>query len=169
MDRRAFLTARKNRLSSTAIHFSVQQVRGIQSGINQYTGAWGKAEVAHLLKRTMFGSKKSDIDYFKSKTMIQTVDELLAVPSSVPAPPVKNYDNTGIVAGDPDTSVPQGQTWVNINTNDGTANNRRTSSLKSWWLGQMLNQQRNVLEKMVLFWHNHFATETNDIGRAIWS
>src|ERR1700730_2684885 len=131
MDRRAFLSARKNRLSSVAVPFSIQQIRGINSGINQYSGTWGKMEVAHLLKRTMFGSKKSDIDYFKGKTMVQAVDELLTVPSAAPAPPVKNYDNTNIAASDPETTIPQGQTWVNINTNDGTANNRRTSSFKS--------------------------------------
>src|ERR1700731_513964 len=104
MDRRAFLSARKNRLSNFAIPFSLQQVRTVNSGINPYTGAWGTAEVAHLLKRTMFGSKKSDIDYFKSKTMSQAVDELLTLPSSTPSPPVKNYDNTGIAGSDPDTS-----------------------------------------------------------------
>lgn len=32
----------------------------------------------------------------------------------------------------------------------------------------MINQERNIREKMVLFWHNHFATETIDIARGIW-
>ena len=33
----------------------------------------------------------------------------------------------------------------------------------------MINQQRNIREKMTLFWHNHFATETNEVDRAIWA
>lgn len=167
MDRRAFLTAK--RLSpQPAPDVSSFGVRGIQSGLNPYAGAWGTREVAHLLKRTMFGAKKSDIDYFKARTVGQAVDELLTVPANQPAPPVKNYDNTNISPADPDYAIPQGQTWVNINTNDGTANSRRVASFKAWWTGLMVNQDRNILEKMVLFWHNHFATETNDIGRAIW-
>ena len=40
---------------------------------------------------------------------------------------------------------------------------RRRNSYKAWWLGLMVNQQRSIREKMVLFWHNHFATETNSI------
>ena len=168
MDRRSFLSAGKPKPAEASIPFSPPQLRGIQSGLTPYAGTWGARQVAHLLKRTMFGAKKTDIDYFLSRTPGQAVDELLTVPATPPAPPVKNYDNSTIDPGDPDYAIPQGQTWVNINTRDGNAENRRVTSLKSWWLGLMMNQDRNILEKMVLFWHNHFATETNDIGRAIW-
>src|SRR5688572_21347701 len=168
MDRRSFLSAGKPKPAEASIPFSPPQLRGIQSGLTPYAGTWGGRQVAHLLKRTMFGAKKTDIDYFLTRTPGQAVDELLTVPATPPAPPVKNYDNSTIDPGDPDYAIPQGQTWVNINTRDGNAENRRVTSLKSWWLGLMMNQDRNILEKMVLFWHNHFATETNDIGRAIW-
>ncbi|HEY0677428.1 MAG TPA: DUF1800 domain-containing protein [Chitinophagaceae bacterium] len=166
MDRRDFLTAWKP--GASVVTAFPPQLRDIQSGLNPYSGPWGTREVAHLLKRTMFGAKKTDIDYFKGLTPAQAVDELLTVPATPPAPPVKNYDNTNISPSDPEYGIPQGQTWVNINTNDGNANSRRLASFKSWWTGLMLNQDRNIREKMVLFWHNHFATETNDIGRAIW-
>lgn len=168
MDRRAFLTAKKQRPSPAAVSPSPPQLRDIQSGLNPYIGAWGTPQVVHLLKRTMFGAKKSDVDYFKTLTVTQAVNELLTIPAVAPAPPVKNYDNTGVAATDPDYNIPQGQTWININTNDGTVNGRRVASLKNWWFGLMLNQDRNILEKMVLFWHNHFATETNDISIGIW-
>ena len=168
MDRRAFLTARRQRIVTPSFTAIPPHTRGIQSGIAPYSGPWGTRQVAHLLKRTMFGSKKTDIDYFRNLTPSQAVSELLNVSAVAPAPPLKNYDNTNIPATDPDYNIPQGQTWVNINTNDGNVNSRRVSSLKSWWMGLMLNQERNIREKMVLFWHNHFATETNDIGRAIW-
>ena len=168
MDRRAFLTAKRPASPRTETVEDPPQLRGIDSGLNPYSGTWGTAQVSHLLKRTMFGAKKTDVDYFKTRTVSQAVDELLTIPATPPPPPVKNYDNSNIDPADADYAIPQGQTWVNINTNDGTANSRRITSLKSWWTGLMLNQDRNILEKMVLFWHNHFATETNDIGRAIW-
>lgn len=166
MDRREFLTTRKQ--SNYVDDNSFPGIREINSDLTPYKGAWTNMEVTHLLKRTMFGATKADIDYFKSRSIDQAVNELLNVSVTLPSPPLKNYDNTNIPADDPEYSVSAGTTWVNTNTNDGTANSRRVNSLKSWWVGLMINQQRDIREKMVLFWHNHFATETADIGRAIW-
>lgn len=115
----------------------------------------------------MFGAAIADVDYFKTKNLSQAVDELLTIPAIPPSPPVKNYASS-VTAGDPDIAIMPGATWVNINTTDGGIEGQRRTSLKSWWTGLMLNQDRNILEKMVLFWHNHFATETVDISRAIW-
>ena len=165
MDRKAFLQARKKKSFSPDL--SSFPVARTTSGLNPYTGTFGTNEVIHLLKRTMFGAAKADVDYFKTKSLSQAVTELLAVSALPPSPPVKNYANP-VSAADPDTSVAAGTTWVNTNTNDGTVNSQRVGSFKSWWMGLMINQNRNILEKMVLFWHNHFATETTDIGRAIW-
>jgi hypothetical protein len=58
----------------------------------------------------MFGAAKSDVDYFKSKTVIQAVDELLSPSTPLPSPPVKDYDTTG--AAVPDTVIAPGATWV---------------------------------------------------------
>ena len=38
--------------------------------------------------------------------------------------------------------------------------NRRLDSLKCWWIGQMLNENRSIHEKLTLFWHNHFGVDT---------
>lgn len=168
MDRREFLSARKKLKQIKPIEEDGQLFRTL-SGINTYTGPWTKKEVIHLLKRTMFGAKPSDINFFAGRSMSQAVDSLLTVPTIQPLPPVKNYDNTGILATDPEVSIPMGQTWVNINTADGTADSRRRASLKAWWLGLMINQDRNIVEKMVLFWHNRLPVESNDIGRGIWA
>lgn len=165
MDRRTFLQAPKKKISSPDV--SSCKVARTNSGLTPYTGTFGTNEVIHLLKRTMFGAAKTDVDYFKTKTLSQAVNELLSVPVTQPLPPVKNYASS-TTAGDPDMAIAPGTTWVNINTTDGGIDSQRRASLKSWWIGLMLNQDRNILEKMVLFWHNHFATETNDIGRGIW-
>jgi uncharacterized protein (DUF1800 family) len=164
MDRRAFLQTKKKKSSPDVSSFKVARTT---SGLTPYAGPFGTNEVIHLLKRTMFGAVKADIDYFKTKTLSQAVSELLSVPVLPPSPPVKNYANP-VDPADLDTGVAAGTTWVTVNTNDGTVNSQRITSFKSWWMGLMINQNRNILEKMVLFWHNHFSTETNDIGRAIW-
>ena len=165
MDRREFFTAIPKSRSSK-INTKSRSGRTF-TGLNPYSGVWGFNEVSHLLKRTMFGATKNSINYFLGMSMSQAVDTLLTVPTSQPAPPVKNYDNNNLPPTDPDYSIPQGQTWVNINTTD--ADGKRRNSFKAWWMGLIINQENNIREKMTLFWHNHFVTESNDIGRAIWA
>lgn len=158
MDRRDFLTLKKNRYVPAPV--SVENLRGITSGLNPYSGPWTTKEIAHLLKRTMFGAAKADIDAFRAISASQAVDILLT-DSPIPTPPIKYWDNSDIPSTDPDYGVAPGTTWVNTYSGDGSANFRRLNSLKAWWTSLMLNQERSLTEKMVLFWHNHFATETN--------
>ncbi|MCO4818206.1 MAG: DUF1800 domain-containing protein [Bacteroidetes bacterium] len=134
---------------------SAQRTARTMAGIDTYKGSWTNNEVLHLLRRTMFGATKSDINYFASMSMSDAVDELLNPSSFKPSPPVNNYNNGRIT--DPDIAL--GDTWVNGPTN-ATLQNARVNSLRSWWYGQMLGQDRSILEKMTLFWHNHFSTET---------
>ncbi|MEQ1797799.1 MAG: DUF1800 domain-containing protein [Lacibacter sp.] len=163
MDRREFLTAGKK--SSPALAIKKSTAARTASGMNPYSGPWTKNEVVHLLKRTMFGAKAADITYFAAKTMGEAVDELLNPTAPFPAPPVKDYDGvTG--ATTPDNDVAAGATWISSVNNDGTIQSRRRASLKKWWTGAMINQDRSIREKMLLFWHNHFATETVDVGNA---
>jgi uncharacterized protein (DUF1800 family) len=162
MDRRDFLTGTR---PSQTLPNSDAGIRQIYSGLNIYTGTWSAAEVIHLLKRTMFGAKPSDVNYFRNLSMTQCVDEILNVGTTAPPPPLKNYDNTNIPATDPDYAIAPGSTWVNTWSGDGTVNSRRIASWKSWWTGLMINQGRTISEKMVLFWHNHFATESNEYSR----
>jgi uncharacterized protein (DUF1800 family) len=135
------------------------------TGLQPYTGSFGNPELRHLLRRTLFGVTKLDMAYFSGKSMVQVVDELLNPTAPLPAPPVKEY----VVAATtpvPDNNIAAGSTWVNDINNDGTIASYRRASFKKWWVGNLINQDRSILEKMTLFWHNHFATETNDIGNA---
>ncbi len=128
------------------------------TGLTPYSGQWTTAEVVHLLKRTMFGAAPADIAYFRTLSMNTAVDELLTANGSAPAPPLNNYNSSY-----PDPNVAAGQPWVTA-PYDNLANGFRRNSFKSWWTGLMLNQGRSIEEKMTLFWHNHFATETSVIG-----
>ncbi len=132
------------------------------STLTPYAGQWTKKEVTHLLRRTTFGVKYEDVTYFQTKTMNQAVDELLNVSSTIPAPPVNNYEN---VVNDPN-GIQYGSTWVNAPFGNSTVNSQRRYSLKSWWIGRMINENRSIQEKMVMFWHNHFATESIAVAYA---
>lgn len=139
------------------------------ASLNEYSGTWNRKQVAHLLKRTMFGAKPADIDYFLQKSVSKAVEELLTLSSTPPSPPVNNYEGQdlggGNFAADAD-KIPKGQTWVNGTYGDGTTNFLRANSLKAWWIGNQLNQNRSIEEKMIVFWSNHFATELRAGGGA---
>lgn len=165
MDRRAFLTLSPNSKQQPKpvqqqVSSPVSTAR-VAGGIGVYGGEWTANQVTHLLKRTMFGATRADIDYFKGLTMSAAVDTLINAAYTAPAPPVNNYgtDPTGIAAGAP---------WVNSAqppTGDAgdSLNDDRNKSWKAWWFSLMLGQSRSLNEKMTLFWHNHFATETQTV------
>lgn len=135
------------------------------SGLSPYTGSFTQVELQHLLKRTLFGVSKDDLNYFGGKVLADVLNELLNPVSTTPLPPVKEY-TTSTTAALPDTAIAQGTTWVGDTNNDGTVQSQRRGSFKKWWMGRMINQDRSILEKMTLFWHNHFATEMNDVSNA---
>ncbi|MGL4364407.1 MAG: DUF1800 domain-containing protein [Bacteroidales bacterium] len=136
-----------------------EQTRGILSGLAPYQGAWGNAELIHLLRRTLFGVTKADLTAFAGMNMNQVVDSLLNYSSTPPLPPINNYNTATFT----DPNVPLGQTWVGA-IPDGPNDFYRRYSLRTWWIQLMVNQERNIREKMVLFWQNHLVTNYSEVG-----
>lgn len=130
------------------------------SGIQAFRSQFDTYQLRHLLRRTLFGINQKDLTELKGKSLDEVV-ELLLQPSPIPSPPINTYSSATYT----DPVVPLGQTWVNAPF-DGTANGPRLASFKSWWMGQLLNQSTSIHEKMILFWHNHFATETQVVSDA---
>ena len=171
MDRRDFFkAARKN--------YSVNKKNGKRSrnmfaGLDPYAGSWTINEVSHLLKRTMFGAKKADIDHFLTLSPDAAIDELLNT-ATTPNPPLRDYglleDDEGTLHDD--LGVAQGQPWVNdpnmLSDPDvrGAINGRRIESLRKWWAGLIINQGRSIQEKMVLFWHHHFSVQQQEVDNS---
>ncbi len=167
MDRRDFLKGRKKKQSADQDAEVTQPFR-TESGISSYTGPWTEQEVVHLLKRTMFGAKKADVSYFKTRTMSQSVDELLTPTAPAPAPPVKEYVTSTTPGVTPDPNILQGTTWINDINSDGTVQSQRRGSYKKWWTGVMINQDRSIREKLMMFMVDHFGNEATDVGNANW-
>jgi hypothetical protein len=109
MDRRHFFKSTHKRIAAQERTVTYKQ-RRLYSGLTPYSGSWTVNEAAHLLKRTMFGAKKTDIDYLLTLTPAQAVDELLTNINS-PSPPVRDYglikDDDGVMYDD--LGVPQGK------------------------------------------------------------
>ncbi|WP_201977835.1 DUF1800 domain-containing protein [Hymenobacter rubidus] len=127
------------------------------STLTPYTGTWGYAQAAHLLRRTLFGPTRTEILTAAGSTLTATLNTLLTVPTTAPDPPV-NVSTT-------DTSVALGTTWT-AQVFDQNFEGVRRASLRDWWLGLQLGQGTSLLEKMTLFWHNHFVIEFSTINDA---
>lgn len=127
--------------------------------IDVYQGDFGAKELTHLLKRCLFGVKRADINSLSGRSLTYVVDYLLQ-DLPLPSPPINNYNDANYA----DVNVVAGAVWVNAPYADGTVNSRRVTSFRSWWMGEMLTQQVSLREKMVLFWHNHFATQANTVS-----
>jgi uncharacterized protein (DUF1800 family) len=130
--------------------------------VTPYTGIFGRSELLHLLRRTLFGVSPGDLKAFEGKSLTEVVDELLNFSPTAPTPPIRAYQGRAMTSFD--SAVPYGQTWVNIKSDpsEQNPNGARRGSYKQWWVQLMVSQERTLREKMVLFWHNHLVTDTNE-------
>lgn len=128
-------------------------------GLKTYAGAWNNIFAKHLLNRTMYGAKIADINYFTQLGLEASVDQLLTISKQVNSNPLNDYNSTTLI----DPKVAAGETWINDITTDGTINSARRSSYKKWMMSILVNQERNIQEKMTTFLSNHFGTEADTI------
>ncbi len=145
LDDESFQDPQSPSKSSLAIQRTRNLVRSTK-GLEAVSPAdWGTKTAAHLLRRTMFGPTRAEIQQAASQTLDATLTALMAT-QPAPDPPVG-----------PSPPLAAGQTWVNLPfdaLNDGSYANW----LKAWWVGLMARQGMSIQEKMVLFWHNHFVS-----------
>ncbi|MGH2574342.1 MAG: DUF1800 domain-containing protein, partial [Ignavibacteria bacterium] len=99
---------------------------------------WNKRMVTHLLNRTIFGAKVSDVNYVLTKTPSEAV-EMLFESYAMPSPPGP------WVTEPPDYNSPY--------------NASRMNELRTWWVRLFYEQPLSLRETMTLFWHNHFVSE----------
>jgi hypothetical protein len=130
------------------VHFS------FNSGLTPYSGPWGRVQAAHLLRRCCFGVKKDQLDALAALDMDAAVAQVLS-DQPTPPPPVNNYNGPEIT----DPVVPVGETWI-TQPWEGDYEGYRIVSWRGWWYDLILNQPASIVERMTMFWHNHFATQT---------
>ncbi len=142
---------------------NIDNISNPLSTLKKYKGKWDTPAIIHFLKRTQFGAGIQDIEYFKKLSLKKAVVEIL-IPSKAFSPaPLNNYTDEKII----DAEIPLGASWVNATKFDGMTTGRRTNSYKQWWIGNMINQNHSLTEKMILFWHNHFSTQTEIAGNPV--
>ncbi|VXB26481.1 conserved hypothetical protein [Flavobacterium sp. 9AF] len=154
--------AKKEKLEEKS-NSELERVNPVTSGLNEYTGTWTDRQAIHLLKRTGFGFKKTDLDIISNLSMNQAVDLVLNIDYSIPLPPINNYE-----LDEPDeNNLPYGEDWttnpfVDNNTGDNT-DRERMKSLKAWMTNLAMSQDVTIREKMVLFWYHFIPVDFNFI------
>lgn len=127
----------------------------INTGLAPYTGPWGYEQAAHLLRRSMFGPTAAQIKWAVEQGLDAVIDKLFEdLPQ--PEPPVNSYYPN-------DPNVPIGSTWVNapypaISMAEEIIYRHR--SILSWGIGLMWEEGISAREKLTLFWHNHFPSNS---------
>jgi uncharacterized protein (DUF1800 family) len=137
-----------NRLARGKLLASLPTTARSLAGLAPYTGPWGYTQAAHLLRRATFGPTRAEITTAASQSLTQVLNRLFTAPAA-PAPPVIGFPP--VSAND----LPLGAQFVTGSIEGGWI---ARSSVRAWWVGQML-KDTTIVEKMVLFWHNHFVTE----------
>lgn len=102
---------------------------------------WTLEKAGHLFRRAAFGGSWTELQSALSDGPSKTVDKLLNPPS---AKSNDFYQQTDKLAEPLLTT-----------TDDQRA--------RAWWLYVLLNSPHPLLEKLTLFWHNHFATSNSKV------
>jgi uncharacterized protein (DUF1800 family) len=104
---------------------------------------WDLRRVGHLYRRATFGATLADLESAVKKGPDRTIDAILSG-----GPGLAEFDKR---------MAPLGETLARFNNAAG---------LRAWWLARMLHTPHPLLEKMTLFWHNHFATSNAKVQSA---
>lgn len=127
------------------------------TGLQAFSGTWTKQHAAHLLRRTTFGPTLEEINEAFNLGPQGTLNRLFQ-PKPPPEPPINHNNNN-------DPNVPVGETWIEAPyLPDVNLRNYRLQSLYGWTMGVLLNSGMSIIEKMTLFWHNHFVTERTEVN-----
>lgn len=137
------------------------EVTPISHSLTPYTGTWTKATAAHLLRRTMFGPTKQQIDAAVAAGMNATVTNLLQIPAI----------GEPLAYAPGETIAAFGTSWVNsVYPSNATeaqeVDTARALSLGAWLMERINKEEVSIAEKMCLFWQNHFAATLSQDQRA---
>jgi hypothetical protein len=108
-----------------------------ETALAPYAGPFSARQAAHLLRRAGFGPAAGDVAAFAHLDAPRAVDALLH--PSAPDLVFADYP-------------------PELGTLPGNLYGQRKTAVQLWWLDRMLRSRRQLVEKMTLFWHNHFAT-----------
>jgi len=131
------------------------------------TDKWNYAMAAHLLNRAGFGGTPEEIQKLADMGPDQAVSSLIDfenVPDNTPNPDWARPDAEEIIKfreAIRNTTDPQQRRM--LQQEQQKLIQQRMMELRGWWMQRMAKGPRPFQEKMVLFWHGHFATSVEKV------
>jgi uncharacterized protein (DUF1800 family) len=101
-----------------------------------------QADIEHLLRRTEFVARPARVAQLTAMAFADAVDDVLDL-------------------------TPNGNPQLRsdlVNHDSSNSYNQRIAAMH-WWLDMMATRPRPLQEKMTLFWHGHFVSEWDVVGR----
>lgn len=126
---------------------------GLEPYIPSAEQPWDEHRAAHLLRRTLIGPTPREIAEAVQSTPEAVVDRLLEMPFLPPNPPGSWVQEKPFRYPNQDKRKLE-KAWLN--------------QTREWWMELIVNQGFSLQERMVLFWHDHFATQAIDVRRPQW-
>lgn len=121
----------------------------------------GFDEARHLLNRAGFGASPGEIAEFSQLPREQAIERLLRPARTVAAQPAPAWVNEGITP--PRQLRDAGEAARKVFQQEQV---RRSFELRGWWLAEMIATPSPLLERMTLFWHNHFVSSQQKVKYA---
>ena len=104
---------------------------------------WDVRAAAHLYRRAGFGATPAELDTAVKAGPMNAVQKLLS-----------------------ETTEPQSYLTQMSSLADASLATGNPERLSAWWAYRMLSTPAQLLEKMTLFWHGHFATSAEKVQDA---
>jgi uncharacterized protein (DUF1800 family) len=131
-------------------------------------GKWDYSTAAHLLNRAGFGGPPAEIEKLAALGLEAAVAHLV------------DYEGIPDESANPDWAKPDPDRPASLRTMQSAPEQERREmyrdyqqeqrqhlvALRHWWLERMASGPRPFQEKMVLFWHGHFATSFEKVRDA---
>lgn len=121
---------------------------GLEPYVPDASAPWDAIRMAHLLRRTTFLPRWSDIQALSGLTPSQAVDLLLSTPSNPEKPAVADHVTESLEGLDVTLQNQLRAVW-----------GADQQKLCLWWADTMRNAGVTIAEKMTAFWSGHFTTE----------
>jgi uncharacterized protein (DUF1800 family) len=103
---------------------------------------WTRGLAAHLFRRAGFGATAAELDQSVKDGPAACLDRLCNPPA-----PGGEFESTSSMLS------------------ERTVANGDATRLAAWWLYRMLNTPDPLLEKLILFWHGHFAASAAKVEK----
>ena len=115
--------------------------------------------VAHLLRRATFGPTPAEVDTATSAGFDATLNSLVAPVGVDPGATATPQPTLGVDAYDTLGKNPS----PDAKQRARQAAREQILAVQRWWLGRMVSATHQLTEKMVFFWHGHWATSVQKV------